>query len=142
MHNPVNTAISFVLLILLVGGSFYYVHATDPLKPYLGLAGREVTPAIAQELGLEEPRGLLVFIVDPGSPADRAGLRGGDQIVQIEGTQIVLGGDVITSIDDMQIRGEDDAQAILAEKTIGDSVKFTVFRDNATKDVNVVVGGR
>jgi len=142
LHNPLNTAISFSLLIAVVGGSFYYVDATDPIEPYLGLRGIEVTPAIAQQIGMQEARGLLIFTVDPGSPADQAGLRGGDRVVIIEGAQVVLGGDVITAIDDKPIRGGDDAEAILAQKEIGDNVKFTIIRDNTTRDVNVVVGGK
>ena len=127
MHNPLNTAISFILLITVVGGSFYYVYATDPIEPYLGLRGREVTPDIAQQLGVQEARGLLIVIVDPGSPADQAGLRADD---------------IITSIDNQSISGADDAEDILAPKEVGDTVKFTIIRDNTTQDVNVVVGGR
>jgi serine protease Do len=127
VHNPLNTAISFILLITVVGGSFYYVHATDPIDPYLGLRGREVTPDIAQQLGVQEARGLLIVIVDPGSPADQAGLRAGN---------------IITSIDNKAIIGADDAEAILAPKEVGDTVKFTIIRDNTTQEVNVVVGGR
>lgn len=127
MHNPLNTAISFILLITVVGGSFYYVYATDPIEPYLGLRGREVTPDIAQQLGVQEARGLLIVIVDPGSPADQAGLRAGD---------------IITSIDNEPISGADDAEVILAPKEIGDTVRFTIIRDNTAQNVSVVVGGR
>lgn len=143
VHNPVNTAISFVLLIAVVGGSFYYVYATDPKEPYLGIGlATEVTPAIAQRLGLQEARGLLIFIIDEGSPADQAGLRGGDRIEIIEGREVALGGDVIVAIDDAQIQGGDDAKALLADKVAGDSVKFTIIRGNTTLDVRAVVGER
>ncbi len=140
MHNPVNTVISFGLLIAIVGGSFYYVYATDVKEPYLGIEGRGVTPAVAQELGLQEARGLLIFVVRPGSPADVAGLKGGDKGAVIDGQEWVLGGDVIASIDGVQIQGVDDAEALLAHKVAGDSVKFTIIRGGATLDVNVVIG--
>lgn len=142
VHNPVNTVISFGLLVSVVGGSFYYVYATDPKEPYLGLTGAEVTPAIAQQIGLQEARGLLIYIVDPGSPADQAGLKGGNELVVIDGVRVAIGGDVITAIDDVQIEGRDDAEAILADKVAGDRVKFTVIRGNATIDFNVIVGER
>ena len=142
MHYPFNTAISFGLLIAIVGGSFYYVYATDTKEPYLGIGGRGVSPAIAQELGLQEASGLLIFIVDSGSPSDQAGLRGGDRIKIIEGQEVALGGDVITAIDGVQIHGVDDAETLLADKAAGDTVKFTIIRGAATLDLNVVVGER
>jgi S1-C subfamily serine protease len=142
VHNPVNTVISFALLIAIVGGSFYYVYATNPKEPYLGVGGRGVTPPVAQELGLQEARGLLIFVVDPGSPADVAGLRGGNREAVIDGQRWALGGDVITAIDGVQIQGVDDAGALLADKVAGDSVRFTVIREGTTLDVNVVIGER
>jgi serine protease Do len=142
LHNPVNTAISFVLLISVVGASFYYVYATDPEEAWLGIEGSNVTPAIAQTLDLQQPRGFLIFAVETTSPADVAGLRGGDRIVTIDGSPVVVGGDVIIAIDNTQIQGAEDIEALLASKTIGDSIRFTVIRGNSTQDFDVVLGAR
>ena len=138
VHNPVNIAIASTLLVAIVGGSFYYVYATSP---NLGIRGTEVTPAIAKALGLQEAGGILIFVVDPGSPADHAGLKGGDRIATIDGEQVALGGDVIIAIDGIQIKGVDDAEKLLADKQVGDSVKFTIIRGSTTLDFSVVVGG-
>jgi S1-C subfamily serine protease len=140
MQNPVNATIAFVLLVAIVGGSFYYVYATDVKEPYLGIGGKGVTPAVAQELGLREARGLLIFVVEPRSPADEAGLKGGNRGAVIDGQEWALGGDVITAIDGAQIQGVDDAGRLLADKVAGESVKFTIIRGSATLDVNVVMG--
>src|SRR5919201_4676330 len=140
MHNPVNTSISFILLISVVGASFYYVYATHAKEPWIGIEGSNVTSAIAQTLGLQEPRGFLIFAVETGSPAEVAGLKGGDRVVTIDGTPVVLGGDVIIAIDNMEIQGAEDIESLLATKTIGDSVGFTVIRGNPTQDFNVVLG--
>ena len=142
MHNPVNTVISFALLISVVGASFYYVYATDPKEPWLGIEGSNVTPAIAQILNLQQPRGFLIFAVETTSPADVAGLRGGDRVVTVEGRPVVVGGDVIIAIDRMQIQGAEDIEALLASKTIGDNIRFTVIRGNSTQDFDVVLGAR
>jgi serine protease Do len=48
-----------------------------------GLQVRTVTPEIAQELGLDEPAGVVVGTVEPGSPAEKAGLRRGDVILEV-----------------------------------------------------------
>jgi S1-C subfamily serine protease len=142
LDNPVNIAISFAFLILVVGASFYYVSATHPKQPWLGIEGSNVTPAIAQTLGLQEPRGFVIFSVESGSPAESAGLKGGDRVVVIDGRPVVLGGDIIIAIDNTQIHGAEDIQALLAGKTIGDSVHFTVIRGKTVHTINVILGSR
>ena len=138
MHNPINTVIAFVLLVAAVGGSFYYIYST---QPYLGVEGREVTPAIAKVLGLQEAKGILISQVKAGSPAEHGGLKGGDKIANIDGQEMKVGGDVITGIDGIPIQGVDDAESLLATKKIGDSVKFTIIRDTAVQEITVVIGG-
>ena len=54
----------------------------------------------------------------------------------------MLGGDVIIAIDNTEIQGAEDIEALLARKTIGDPVGFTVIRGNSTQDFNVVLGAR
>lgn len=142
MHNPVNTVISFAVLISVVGASFYYVSATDEPEPWLGIEGSDVTPAIAQTLGLQEPVGFLIFSVEPSSPAEVAGLKGGDRVVTIDGRPVVLGGDVIIAVDNIRIQ---DAQGIgdqLIEKSIGDVFEFTVIQGNSTEEIEVELGAR
>jgi serine protease Do len=48
-----------------------------------GLQVQTITPDIAQELGLEDSEGVVVSAVEPGSPADDAGLRRGDVILEV-----------------------------------------------------------
>ena len=50
----------------------------------LGLTVQEVTPEIAEEFGLEKQKGVLVANVRPDSAADKAGIRRGDVIHEIE----------------------------------------------------------
>jgi serine protease Do len=142
LHDPVNTAIPFALLISVVGASFYYVYATDPKELWLGIEGSNVTPPIAQTIGLQESRGFLIFAVETTSPADMAGLKGGDRVATIDGRPVVLGGDVIIAIDNMEIQGAEDVETLLATKTIGDSITFTVIRGNSSQDFDVVLGER
>ncbi len=142
MHNPVNIVISFAVLISAVGASFYYVSATDAVEPWLGIEGSNVTPAIAQTLGLQEPSGFLIFSVEPSSPAEVAGLRGGDRVVTIEGSPVVLGGDVIIAVDNIQIQDAQDIEAQLIHKSIGDVIEFTVIRGSSTEEIDVELGAR
>jgi serine protease Do len=142
LHNPVSTIVSFAILLSVVGASFYYVSATDTTEPWLGIEGSNVTPAIAQTLGLSETFGFLIFSIEPSSPAEVAGLRGGDRVMTIEGQPVVVGGDVITAVDNIEIQDAQDIEAQLAQKSIGDFVEFTVMRDGSTLDFEVQLGAR
>src|ERR1700676_1038149 len=55
-------------------------------RPWLGAKLQEVTPEIAESLGLKSPRGALVGNVAADGPAAKAGIKNGDVIVSIDGT--------------------------------------------------------
>jgi Do/DeqQ family serine protease len=57
-------------------------------RPWLGAKLQEVTPEIAESIGLKRPSGALVADVVDGGPAARAGLKTGDVIVSIDGTAV------------------------------------------------------
>jgi Do/DeqQ family serine protease len=57
-------------------------------RPWLGAKLQEVTPEIAESLGLKRPSGALVANVSSGGPAARAGIKTGDLIVSIDGTLV------------------------------------------------------
>ncbi len=106
--------------------------------PWLGVSGTNMTPELATALGLKDPRGFLVIDVIPGSPAAKAGMRGGDQIVSINGQQIPLGGDVILQIGNTPVRKIDDVLAYLERyKTIGETTNLVVLRGG--QETNVVI---
>jgi serine protease Do len=99
--------------------------------PWLGISGTDVTPEIAEALGLMEAKGFLVTDITSGSPADKAGIRGGYKTDNIDGREIALGGDVIVAIDNNTVRKIDDILSYLErEKKVGDQVMITVLRDD------------
>lgn len=148
MHTAVSTALSFAILFGAVGYSFAYVSGNpvtvqiEEEPESLGVRGVNVTPAIAQAMNLNEARGVLITSVISGSPAERAGLRGGTEVVSVDGEMIPVGGDVIIAVDGRSINNDADAVAILAEKKVGDNVRFTVVRGGNTLDVNIPVEAR
>ena len=80
-----------------------------------GLRAQNVTPEIAEQLGLSEPSGVVVTNVEPGSPADEAGLRRGDVIVEVNRKEIA------------------DLAELRAQLQDGDkSVLMLIRRDDAT----------
>ena len=58
------------------------------IHPYIGIAHRWLSPALAAQLNIDEPYGELVVQVIAGSPAARAGLKTGDVIVSLDGTKL------------------------------------------------------
>jgi S1-C subfamily serine protease len=120
---------------LITTGSFQH--------PWLGVAGRDMTPGIADRLGLEEPRGFLVMEVVDGSPAAQAGIRGGDEDATIDGAPVKLGGDVIVGVDNKTVRKIDDILVYLQrEKAVGDELQLTILRDGQEMQVTAVLGAR
>jgi len=56
--------------------------------PWIGATFQEVTPDIAEGLGIERPRGVLIVQIVPDSPAERARLATGDLVVSVDGREI------------------------------------------------------
>ena len=57
-------------------------------RPWLGISEQVVTVDIAEGLGMDRPRGILVSGILPDSPADDAGLKDGDVIVAVDGREV------------------------------------------------------
>lgn len=112
--------------------------------PWLGISGTDITPEIAEALGLSEAKGFLVTDITSESPADKAGIRGGYRIDNINGREIALGGDIIVAIDNNTVRKIDDILSYLQrEKTVGDQVQITVLRDgNIEQTLPTVLAAR
>jgi serine protease Do len=107
--------------------------------PYLGVSGIDVTSDIAKIINLNETKGFLVTDITSGGPADKAGIRGGDVLTDINGTEVELGGDVIIGIDNTTVRKIDDVLSYLDSKKVGDIVHLQVIRDNKIKDLAVTL---
>lgn len=112
--------------------------------PWLGISGTDITPEIAEALGLSEAKGFLVTDITSESPADKAGIRGGYRIDNINGREIALGGDIVVAIDNNTVRKIDDILSYLQrEKTVGDQVQITVLRDgNIEQTLPTVLAAR
>ena len=110
--------------------------------PWIGISGIDVNPEIADLMNLSKPAGFLVIYVAPGSPADKAGIRGGTKTVKLSnGLEIKIGGDVIIGIDGVEVLGLGDILAYLEEKLRpGDETTLTIIRDGREMKVEVIVG--
>jgi S1-C subfamily serine protease len=131
---PSNT-IAKIAPILIESGTFQH--------PWLGVSGIDMTPEIAEAIGLGEPRGFLVIETAAGGPAATAGVQGGTTPMQLEGREIALGGDVILAIDDREVRKIDDVLGYLQQaKEVGETVTLTVWREGQIMEIDVTLGAR
>jgi S1-C subfamily serine protease len=127
---PVNTVRDVVMELMRTGRVEH---------PYLGISMQDVTDDIAGLIDLP-PEGVLVARVVPDSPADDAGIRGGDTSVVIEGQSYIVGGDVITHADGLPVSSSDDVRRALSAKKPGQTLPLQIRRDDQTLSVTVTLG--
>lgn len=116
--------------------------------PWLGAQLLGLTPDRAQlfrQAGMVVPveEGLLVVEVVPGGPAERAGMRGGDQLVQLGNVRIPLGGDIITAINGETIADYQALTVYLETQTqVGDTVEVTIMRGSQEQKFQLTLDER
>jgi S1-C subfamily serine protease len=109
-------------------------------QPSIGISGVDVSPEIASIMKLNQSNGVLVVGVVADSPADKAGLRGGYVIRDINGTEIELGGDVIISADGQPINNITELTNYIQSKSVGDKVTLGIIRDGQPKEITLTLG--
>jgi 2-alkenal reductase len=113
--------------------------------PYLGVSvdSHFTTGELASALKLPVVKGVVVSAVVDGGPAQRAGLRGGDEQITLRGIPVRSGGDIIVAIDGDAIDSFDEMIAYLAaRKQVGQTVTVTIVRGTETLQVPVTLDER
>ena len=91
----------------------------------IGVQIDQVTKDVAESIGLGKPQGALVRSVEPGAPADKAGVEAGDIIVKFEGRAIEKASDL---------------PRLVGNTKPGTKAALTVFRRGSTKELAVMIG--
>lgn len=94
---------------------------------YIGVAPAALTPQIAARFGLEDEQGALIAEVPAGGPAAASGLEPGD---------------LVTGIDDEEIRSVEDFLGFLRRSEPGDTVDVEVLREGEAMAIEVTLAGR
>ncbi|MEA2323051.1 MAG: hypothetical protein QOD81_2901 [Solirubrobacteraceae bacterium] len=110
-------------------------------RGFLGVDSITIDRSLAP-LNLPVEQGALVQTVTPGSPADKAGIRGGGVAAELGGASIRLGGDIITAVDGRRIRTSDELADAIAGKEKGDEVTIELTRDGRRQAVEVTLAQR
>jgi S1-C subfamily serine protease len=112
------------------------------VRPWIGIQGQFVLPPLRELLRLPLAEGFLVEVVEPDSPAGKAGVRGGDLDLIIAGEPVLLGGDVISEINGTAVDDPERLDAVLKSLAIGETVRLKLFRGKEGRDVSLVVAER
>ncbi len=110
---------------------------------WLGIQGSDLTANVAEAMKLPSDQvGVLVEQVEQGSPADDAGLRGGYKPYTLNGARLMIGGDVIVSIDDQDVTSMADLKDYLSKAKPGQDVTLKVLRDGEETEITVTLAER
>jgi S1-C subfamily serine protease len=111
---------------------------------YVGITTQDLTPSLARAIGYGVKRGALIVGVENGSPAQQAGLRGGERQVDVLGIEdLATGGDVIVEIDGRPVRSADDVvRTVSLALRPNDIAVFTIVRNGKPQKVAVTLGER
>jgi S1-C subfamily serine protease len=107
---------------------------------FLGITGGTVTPELAKAVNLPVSEGVLVQTVVKGSPADKAGLEAGHTSATIGGTEVRLGGDIITEANGKKVKSMEELVEAIQDSKPGDDLELTILRDGQEKTADVTLG--
>ena len=115
---PVNLAASIMNSLVLSG---------TVARGYLGIRSPDsVTPDVAEQLGLpKDTKGVLITDIDPGSPAEKAGVKRTDVILGVDGHPV-------SSHEDLRLR--------ISQMVPGSVAKLKIIRDSKEKSIDVTLG--
>jgi len=130
---PVNTANRLIPELISKGYVTY---------PWIGATIQTLIPEVAKYLKLKIERGAMIAEVVKGGPADKAGLQGGSQRVQVGNMIVLVGGDIVVKADDQEIKTNEELIRYVREKKIGNSVTFKVYRKDKYENVKITLGER
>ena len=92
------------------------------IRPWLGIGLQDLTPDLLPQFKLESTEGALIGQVFEGSPAEKAGLKIGDVVIDIDGVQVKNSQDVVREV---------------LKKQVGQKVKLTVIREGKKVEITV-----
>ena len=109
---------------------------------YLGVTSTELYPQLVEHFKLDVDKGAWVQQVNPGGPAEAAGLRGGTGQEVFQGGAFRRGGDIITKLGGRPIANADDLSAAIARLEPGETTDVEIHRGGETQTIKVKLGER
>ena len=107
---------------------------------FLGIEGKTLEPSIARLFHLPVKQGVLVASVKPNTGAAKAGLRGAQDEVTVEGETWPAGGDVIVKVDGRAVPTIERLIDVISSKKPGDKIDVEVVRGTSRVHLTVKLG--
>jgi len=108
--------------------------------PWIGATIQSLFPELAKYLKLKIERGAMIAEVVKGGPADKAGLKGGNQRVQVGNIVVIVGGDVVVKADQQDVKTNDELIRYIREKKAGSTILLRILRKGNFEEVKVTLG--
>ena len=112
------------------------------IRPWVGVNGKYIEKDALAILNAPLTEGFLIETVEPGSPAQKAGLRGGELPVMVAGLEILLGGDIITHINDVAIDSPEMIVKIYRSLKVGQEIAVTYSRTGKKMKAQIIISER
>jgi S1-C subfamily serine protease len=109
---------------------------------YLGVSSVELYPQLVERFKLDVGQGAWVQTVNPGGPAEQAGIRGGGSEVPFQAELYRPGGDVITKVGGKPVESSSQLADLIAGYEPGEKVPVEIHRDGETREIEVKLGER
>jgi S1-C subfamily serine protease len=109
---------------------------------YLGVSSVELYPQLVERFKLDVEKGAWVQTINPGGPAEKAGLRGGGSPVTFQAEAYRPGGDVITKVGGKAVEDSSQLAELIATYEPGEEVPLEIHRDGETREIEVTLGER
>jgi len=98
------------------------------IRPWLGFHGQFVEPGLQELFRLPLVQGFLIEVIEPSSPAEKVGLRGGNLELTLAGRDFLMGGDIVTQVNGVALTAPEKMDEALKNVSVGSEISLTVFR--------------
>ncbi|HEY6244123.1 MAG TPA: trypsin-like peptidase domain-containing protein [Pyrinomonadaceae bacterium] len=112
------------------------------IRPWLGFHGQYMENGLQELFRFPLVQGFLVEVVEPGSPAEKVGLQGGQLELTLAGRDFLIGGDVITKVNGTSLTSPDKLLDALNSLHVGSNLRLQIFRQGKYLDVSYVLPER
>ncbi|HUL31772.1 MAG TPA: Do family serine endopeptidase [Thermodesulfobacteriota bacterium] len=110
---PINLAKAIMLELIKTG---------KVIRPWVGIGLQDITPELMKFFNLKEKEGALISQVYEGSPAEKAGLKVGDVVIEVDGVKVTNSPDVVREV---------------LKKRVGQKVNFSILREGKRTEVSL-----
>jgi len=112
------------------------------IRPWLGFHGQYMENGLQELFRFPLVQGFLIEVVEPGSPAEKVGLQGGQLELTLAGRDFLIGGDVITKVNGTSLTAPDKLLDALNSLHVGSHLRLQIFRQGKYLDVSYVLPER